>query len=113
MDSKLINILNQYGFDGEIKEIKPITVGHINDTFKVVCNDENNNDREYILQSVNNNVFKEPQKVMENNFVSLFCSKQKTKVLIQFICKFYNQMRLQLICTKNLGLKKLTIIGTG
>ena len=35
MDAKLINILNQYDFKGNIKEIKPITVGHINDTFVV------------------------------------------------------------------------------
>mgnify|MGYP003296016222 CR=1 FL=1 len=38
MDAKLINILNQYDFNGTIKEIKPITVGHINDTFVVEYN---------------------------------------------------------------------------
>ncbi len=50
---------------GDVRGFIPYGNGHINDTFKVVC-DNGANDREYILQSVNNNVFKEPEKVMEN-----------------------------------------------
>ena len=65
MDSKLINILNQYGFDGEIKEIKPITVGHINDTFVVEYDVEGKTEK-YLLQWINHNVFKKPIEVMEN-----------------------------------------------
>lgn len=65
MDSKLINILNQYGFNGEIKEIKPITVGHINDTF-VVEYDVDGKIVKYLLQWINHNVFKNPVAVMEN-----------------------------------------------
>ena len=63
---QIANAVKHFSLCGEVRGFIPYGNGHINDTFKVVCNDENNNDREYILQSVNNNVFKEPQKVMEN-----------------------------------------------
>ena len=56
MDAKLINILNQYDFNGTIKEIKPITVGHINDTF-VVEYDVDGKIEKYLLQWINHNVF--------------------------------------------------------
>ena len=72
MDSKLINILNQYGFDGEIKEIKPITVGHINDTFVVEYNVDGKTEK-YLLQWINHNVFKKP------------ISKEKNPILWQLI----------------------------
>lgn len=63
---QIANAVKHFSLCGEVRGFIPYGNGHINDTFKVVCNDENNIDREYILQSVNNNVFKEPQKVMEN-----------------------------------------------
>ena len=65
MDAKLINILNQYDLKGEIKEIKPITVGHINDTFVVEYNVDGKTEK-YLLQWINHNVFKKPIEVMEN-----------------------------------------------
>jgi len=65
MDKKLVNILNQYDFNGTIKEIKPITVGHINDTFVVEYDVECKTEK-YLLQWINHNVFKKPIEVMEN-----------------------------------------------
>lgn len=65
---KITNAVKHFKLCGEIKEFIPYGSGHINDTFRIVCIDKNNNDRKrkYILQSVNNQVFKEPKKVMEN-----------------------------------------------
>ena len=50
--NKLCNILDQYGFDGSVKEIKPITIGHINDTF-VVEYDVDGKTVKYLLQWIN------------------------------------------------------------
>lgn len=63
--NKLCNILDQYGFSGSVKEIKPITVGHINDTFVVEYDVEGKTEK-YLLQWINHNVFKNPVAVMEN-----------------------------------------------
>ena len=63
--NKLCGILDQYGFNGTVKEIKPITIGHINDTFVVEYDVAGNVDK-YLLQWINHNVFKNPVAVMEN-----------------------------------------------
>ena len=63
---QIANAVKQFKLCGMVRGFIPYGNGHINDTFKIVCLDENNRDKEYILQSVNNNVFKEPKKVMEN-----------------------------------------------
>ena len=63
--NKLCDILEQYGFNGTVNEIKPITVGHINDTF-VVEYDVEGKTQKYLLQWINHNVFKNPVAVMEN-----------------------------------------------
>lgn len=63
---QIANAVKKFKLCGEVRGFIPYGNGHINDTFKIVCLDENDNDKEYILQSVNNNVFKEPKKVMEN-----------------------------------------------
>ena len=46
---------------GEVRSIKPWGNGHINDTF-LLCTD----DKKYILQRINDTVFCEPYKMMEN-----------------------------------------------
>ena len=63
---KLCDILENFELSGEIKEISPITIGHINDTFIVEYILENGTSRKYILQRINHNVFKKPVEVMEN-----------------------------------------------
>jgi len=63
--NKLCNILDEYGFSGSVKEIKPITVGHINDTFVVEYISEDGKIEKYLLQWINHNVFKNPVAVGE------------------------------------------------
>ena len=56
----LEKILTEFGVDN-VKESVPFGSGHINSTYKVVC--EN---KKYILQKINTVAFKEPEKIMFN-----------------------------------------------
>ena len=58
-------VISQFSLCSAPKSCEPNGNGHINSTFLLVC-DDNGNDRRYILQSVNNNVFKKPLEVMQN-----------------------------------------------
>ena len=64
--NKLCGILENYNFSGKVKEINPITIGHINDTFTVEYIEEDETEKKYLLQRINHNVFKKPVEVMEN-----------------------------------------------
>lgn len=62
---QIFNAIEQFALEGLPNGCIPHGNGHINDTFQVVtvCDGAK---KQYILQAVNGNVFKEPQKVMEN-----------------------------------------------
>ncbi len=64
-DKKLLKIVDNFPFEGELVEIKPTGSGHINSTFLVTCSDSNMN-YQYILQLINPNVFKKPDELMSN-----------------------------------------------
>lgn len=70
MDSYTMNLLKRvsenYNFKGEIKEVIPYVNGHINDTFRVKFETDDNRCEEYIFQRINGYVFKEPVKMMNN-----------------------------------------------
>ena len=51
---------------GEVVCSKPITAGHINDTYIVEYKKENGESVRYLLQRINTNVFKMPVELMEN-----------------------------------------------
>ncbi|MBE6727574.1 MAG: aminoglycoside phosphotransferase family protein [Ruminococcaceae bacterium] len=57
--------ISRFAICSEPLECSPYGNGHINSTFLLVC-DDNGNRRRYILQSVNTNVFKKPEQVMQN-----------------------------------------------
>ena len=63
---QMSNALNNFKIEGTLRGCIPFGSGHINDTFMVVCEREDGSECKYILQAVNNNVFKEPEKVMAN-----------------------------------------------
>ena len=68
MVSKLQNIekiINEFDIAGSVIEIKPYGSGHINDTL-LIKYDQNGNEVKYILRKINNYVFKEPKKIIEN-----------------------------------------------
>lgn len=54
-------ILSNYGFDGREVGITPFGTGLINHTWKITCENE-----EYILQRINNQVFKTPEDIAHN-----------------------------------------------
>lgn len=61
-----IKVIDKFKLCNKYREIMPYGNGHINDTFLVVCDDDNGKEHKYILQAVNKNVFKKPEQVMEN-----------------------------------------------
>lgn len=63
MDNEIENVLAEYGFDGTSCKSKAFGTGHINSTFLI--SDQDNN-KEYVLQSINQTVFKEPQIIADN-----------------------------------------------
>ena len=65
IEEKMLKILAEFPKFGEIVNCKPITDGHINDTYIVEYAAENGNVK-YLLQRINTNVFKNPVELMEN-----------------------------------------------
>lgn len=61
----LQGIFEQFATQGEFIEAAPYGSGHINDTYLGAFR-SGPETRRYMLQSINHNVFKEPEKVMEN-----------------------------------------------
>jgi Ser/Thr protein kinase RdoA (MazF antagonist) len=55
----------QFQLEGKFLEACPYGGGHINDTYRVVCQ-ENGREHAYILQRLNHAIFHHPEKVMEN-----------------------------------------------
>jgi len=59
-------IVRAFQFEGQYKRAERNTDGHINDTFVVYFTKDDGKEYRYILQRINHNVFKEPEKLMEN-----------------------------------------------
>lgn len=53
-------------FNGSIVNVKSFGSGIINDTFLVVCKDNDDKEEKYILQKINNSIFKNIEKLMKN-----------------------------------------------
>lgn len=69
MEKKLFNfseIVCNFEFEGAFIKAEPYGFGHINDTFVVWFTKKGNETHRYILQRINNNVFKCPEKLMSN-----------------------------------------------
>ncbi len=60
--NKFSYILKSFGLKSECSEIKTITSGHINSTYKIIYSDGS----AYILQQINKAIFKSPEKIMSN-----------------------------------------------
>lgn len=64
--SKINEAMANFRLEGTPISAVPYGSGHINDTFLVVCNREGQSDLRYILQRMNNEIFKNPEQLMEN-----------------------------------------------
>ena len=61
MDKKLLDIINKFDIDGEVKSVSPFGSGHINKTFLVVTTKN-----KYIFHLINKSVFPDMDGLMEN-----------------------------------------------
>ena len=66
MKSKIEKIVEKFDAKGYFVSAEPYGNGHINDTRLVRMKESEGVFREYILQRINKNVFREPEKLMEN-----------------------------------------------
>lgn len=65
MNKKLETIINNFNFKGTLEKIEENTQGNINKTYILTYKD-NNKTKKYLLQKINDNVFKNPNLVMKN-----------------------------------------------
>ncbi|HHV60967.1 MAG TPA: aminoglycoside phosphotransferase family protein [Clostridiaceae bacterium] len=61
-----MEVTKHFKFAGDFIEANPYGFGHINDTYAAYFRKNDNKVHRYILQRINHNVFKEPEKLMEN-----------------------------------------------
>ena len=61
-----LNILSNFNLRGNVINISPCGNGRINKTFKVETQNSKGEQYEYVLQSINTNLFVDPAKLMKN-----------------------------------------------
>ncbi len=61
----LYDIAEGFSVEGQVRSIRPVGNGHINDTYLVECGPDGE-DHRYILQRINHEVFHDPMQLMEN-----------------------------------------------
>ncbi|NLV91088.1 MAG: aminoglycoside phosphotransferase family protein [Firmicutes bacterium] len=66
MIAVLREVLSHYDLPGEITEVTECVSGHINDTYRVTLVGPDGQEKELIVQRINNYVFKDPALVMHN-----------------------------------------------
>ena len=76
MDFCLAEVIPFFDFKGEFIKEEKIKNGNINDTFLLSFQEENQQDR-FILQRINRNVFRKPEKLMTNIVTILDHLRQK------------------------------------
>jgi len=65
--SHLHSILQQFNLAANISRIEPIEIGHINQTYRVICQNKTSGAAaSFVLQRINTQVFKQPLEVMDN-----------------------------------------------
>lgn len=79
MQKNEVKIAMQFDLEGEITSVKPYGNGHINNTFVVDTDKE-----KYILQGINQKVFKNPQAIIDN-IKLLWKTVPDSKIILQLI----------------------------
>lgn len=64
MDYDFDPIVRQFQTEGKLRDVSPITAGHINDTFVIATGDAQ--PTRYVLQRINHAVFTDPPGMMDN-----------------------------------------------
>lgn len=60
------NAINNFQVTGIPRGCIPYGNGHINDSFRLICDEPDGTESAYIIQAVNQNIFKKPRQVMAN-----------------------------------------------
>jgi hypothetical protein len=79
MHQSLLEVSSHFSFEGELKQVDPITIGHINNTYLAIVDVPGGKKRKYVLQQINQFVFKDPQGLMRN--IQLVTQHLRGKVL--------------------------------
>ena len=66
IDSKLRGVIDRFDFTGTLTECRELKTGHINNTYRLRFTRDDGTARDYVLQRINNYVFRKPWEVMEN-----------------------------------------------
>lgn len=66
MNFDIPEVVRNFQFEGELQKIIPWRFGHINDTYILHFKKEKGLIQRYILQRINQNVFKHPEQLMSN-----------------------------------------------
>ena len=66
IDSKLKAVIDRFDFPGQLTDCREVRTGHINITCRLRFRQADGTARDYVLQRINNYVFKKPWEVMEN-----------------------------------------------
>lgn len=64
--SYIAELLSNYDLQGNLSSARTHGDGHINDTFLVICKEDNGALHKYTLQRINHHVFPHPDEVMKN-----------------------------------------------
>jgi len=66
IDNRLRAIIDRFDFPGDLADCREIKTGHINRTYRLRFGQSEGDSRDYVLQRINDYVFKKPSEVMEN-----------------------------------------------
>ena len=90
-------IWNQFQFEGEYLSSRDYGSGHINDTFLVEGITDDQQKKQYIIQRINHNIFKNPEQLMSN--ISRVTDHLRKKIILNGGDP--NRETLNIIKTKN------------
>ncbi|MEY8333951.1 aminoglycoside phosphotransferase family protein [Lachnospiraceae bacterium 47-T17] len=65
-EEQIVNVAEQFCFEGIYQGSEPFGNGHINDTFRLVFQTGKQEIKRYILQRMNKDIFSKPAQLMEN-----------------------------------------------
>lgn len=66
LDEVRDKVAMQFALEGELKELSVFGNGHINDTLRATCELADGKTKRYIVQRMNDGIFKNPDELMEN-----------------------------------------------
>lgn len=95
-DIDFLQLIGNFCFEGEFIEAVPYGFGHINDTYAASFKKTDGSSHRYILQRINNNIFKNPEQLMNN--IKLVTGHIKRKLSSQGAD--YGRQTLSIIDTK-------------